>query len=330
MSEINGIFNKHLESKKHVVGVGYGFKNGDGERALVVLVDRKVPLEILSVADQIPSYIESIQTDVIEVGEIKVTPPQGVDPKGRFRPALGGVSVGHFQISAGTLGAIVRDVETGRKLILSNNHVLANSNLGGYGDPILQPGPYDGGTILEDQIATLERFVPIDFTGESTCPIAGGVARLINVVARLLGAAHRLEAVRTQQKVNIMDAALARPMDDSLVIDHILNIGRVEGITDSVLGMRVRKQGRTTDYTEGNIIVIGATINVNYGDQGTAQFQDQVVTTPMSDGGDSGSLVLAAKNTDPTLAVGLLFAGSSQTMIYNPIAPILGRLSIYF
>jgi hypothetical protein len=124
-----------------------------------------------------------------------------------------------------------------------------------------------------------------------------------------------------------MDAALARPIVDGFVIDEILEIGVVEGITESTLGMRVRKYGRTTEYTEGNVVVMGATINVNYGEQGTAQFQNQVVTTPMSAGGDSGSLVLAA---DSLLAVGLLFAGSDQTMIYSPIAPILERFNAHF
>lgn len=329
MSEINGLFNTHLAGRKNVVGAGYGFKNGNEDRALVVLVESKVPLEALSINDRIPAQIENIQTDVIEVGEIKVIQPQEVDPRGRFRPAPGGVSIGHYQITAGTLGAIVKDVTTGDRLILSNNHVLARSNLAEYGDPILQPGTYDGGTLEEDQIAFLERYVPIDFTGSATCSIAKGVARIINVVAKLLGAAHRLEAVRTQQEVNIMDAALARPMDDSMVLDQILNIGVVEGSIESTLGMKVRKQGRTTEYTEGTVIVVNTTINVNYGDQGVAQFQNQVVTTPMSAGGDSGSLVLADR-LGPILAVGLLFAGSDQTMIYNPIGPVLERLSVYF
>ena len=333
MSEINGIFNEYLAGKKNVVGAGYGFKDGGKEKAIVVLVQNKVPLTALAVEDIIPAQIRDVQTDVIEVGEIRVLPPQQVDPKGRFRPAPGGVSIGHKDITAGTLGAIVRrKSQSGaiseEKYILSNNHVLAQSNLAEIGDPILQPGPYDGGDLEYDQIGVLHSFVPIDFTeGAAECPVAMWIAWGLNALARLFGAAHRMKPIRTQQEPNIMDAALARPIPEAFVVEEILNIGVVEGITESTLGMRVRKQGRTTDYTEGNVVVTGATINVNYGEQGTAQFQDQVVTTPMSAGGDSGSLVLAA---DSLLAVGLLFAGSPQTMIYSPIAPILERLKVHF
>src|SRR6185503_16827317 len=49
------------------------------------------------------------------------------DPTTRRRPAPMGFSVGHPLITAGTIGARVRDA-TGRFYILSNNHVLANSN----------------------------------------------------------------------------------------------------------------------------------------------------------------------------------------------------------
>jgi len=47
--------------------------------------------------------------------------------------------------------------------ILSNNHVLANSNGANIGDPILQPGPAGNGLFPGDQIAILSRFVPIEF-----------------------------------------------------------------------------------------------------------------------------------------------------------------------
>jgi hypothetical protein len=145
MSQINGIFNQELAGKKNVVGAGYGFKNGGEEKAIVVLVQNKMPLSALSVEDIIPEKIRDIQTDVIEVGEIRVLPPQQVDPKGRFRPAPGGVSLGHEDITAGTFGAVVRINGSNERMILSNNHVLAKSNLAEIGDTILQPGAYDGG-----------------------------------------------------------------------------------------------------------------------------------------------------------------------------------------
>src|SRR3989449_10313618 len=87
----------------------------------------------------------------------------------RIRPAPGGVSIGHIQITAGTLGVLARP--NGRPVILSNNHVLANQNAGRVGDPILQPGPADGGR-LQATIARLLDFVPIPFTEPEPRPNA--------------------------------------------------------------------------------------------------------------------------------------------------------------
>src|SRR2546428_261455 len=83
------------------------------------------------------------------------------DPTKRQRPAPMGFSVGHPAITAGTIGARVRDA-LGHVYILSNNHVLANSNGASIGDPEYQPGPFDGGTAA-DQIATLSDFQVISF-----------------------------------------------------------------------------------------------------------------------------------------------------------------------
>ncbi len=52
-----------------------------------------------------------------------------------------GSSIGHYKVTAGTLGGFVRDREG--VYILSNNHVLANSNKAEGPDPILLPGPAD-------------------------------------------------------------------------------------------------------------------------------------------------------------------------------------------
>src|SRR6266536_4296197 len=86
------------------------------------------------------------------------------DPTTRQRPAPMGFSVGHPAITAGSIGARVVD-GSGNVYVLSNNHVLANSNDASIGDHELQPGAYDGGTDPADQIATLSAFKSIDFSG---------------------------------------------------------------------------------------------------------------------------------------------------------------------
>src|SRR5207253_2932602 len=89
----------------------------------------------------------------------------------RQRPAEGGSSVGHFAITAGTLGCLC--VVDGNLCILSNNHVLANVNRGKRGDAILQPGRVDGGTSA-DKIAELQDFVKINFNSSNKvdCAVA--------------------------------------------------------------------------------------------------------------------------------------------------------------
>src|SRR5439155_25785967 len=96
------------------------------------------------------------------------------DPTQRARPARPGYSVGHPLITAGTIGARVRDA-LGRVYILSNNHVLANSNDATIGDPEFQPGPYDGGT-SNDQIGTLSDFQVIAFSSTANNTIDAAIA----------------------------------------------------------------------------------------------------------------------------------------------------------
>jgi hypothetical protein len=104
-------------------------------------------------------------------------------------------------------------------------------------------------------------------------------------------------------------------------------IGHVRGWrrkADVNVGMRVQKTGRTTNYTLGRITAINATINVGYGGGRVARFRDQIVTTNISAGGDSGSLV----TTEDNIAVGLLFAGSSIATIINHIENVRSLLRV--
>jgi hypothetical protein len=223
------------------------------------------------------------------------------------------VSIGHRDITAGTLGCWVK--KNGQFFILSNNHVLANSNAAQIGDPILQPGPYDGGSLPGDHIANLSEFIPISFTDTpSTCPFASGVAGILNGIASILGSDARLKAVRASAQENLVDAAIARPLNDQDVKNEILEIGALNGVAQGGLGMAIKKSGRTTALTTGEIQQVDVTVNVQYGEGQTAVFTDQLLAGAMSQGGDSGSAVLNSNKL-----VGLLFAGSDTTTIINRI-----------
>ncbi len=313
----------------NVVGVGVGFKETHREKTdeicVMVLVNRKLSREALPAKELVPQNLNNIRTDVIQVGDLRALQT----PTDRWRPAPGGVSIGHYSITAGTLGCIVRDRDTGERLILSNNHVLANSNNADIGDAILQPGPVDGGSVSSDTIATLLRFIPIEYTtSPGTCSLANIYATLGNIIAIILGSSHRLNVSSiNSQAVNKVDAALARPKLDSDLLDEILNIGTISGVREAELGMLLRKSGRTTGFTTDQVQVLDATVNVSYGAGLTATFEEQIVAGPMSQGGDSGSLVVHGDSQD---AVGLLFAGSDQTTILSPIQAVLDSLNVTF
>jgi hypothetical protein len=259
-----------------------------------------------------------LPTDVVETGLIRAFQTR----TDRVRPAPGGVSIGHYLITAGTLGCLVN--KNGQRVILSNNHVLANSNDANSGDPIYQPGPIDGGSAA-DQIATLEDFVPIEFgEGGSSCSIGNSAASIANLFAQAVGSRTRLKAVQLQATDNLVDAAIARPLSDSDVEDSILDIGAIAGVGEASLNMSIQKSGRTTGYTTGVIQQVDVTADVNYGGSKTARFTDQLLAGPMSQGGDSGSAVLDDDNN----LVGLLFAGSETTTIINRIQHVFNLLQV--
>jgi hypothetical protein len=152
-------------AKRNVVGVGIGYKNQLGEQtgdpSVVVMVQQKKPAAALADEDMIPKEVDGTRTDVIEIGYLRA---QSVNPQARFRPVMQpGISMAHYLVGAGTLGAVVRDRNTGERLLLSNNHVFANSNNANIGDSILQPGALDSGTIPQDMIARLTAFRPLAY-----------------------------------------------------------------------------------------------------------------------------------------------------------------------
>jgi hypothetical protein len=328
-SEIVRVKEEHkheIMSKPNVIGVGTGYKNRGGravgELCVVALVRQKIPRAGLPKEALVPAEVGGIPTDVMQVGHIKAQAAR----TDRWRPALGGVSIGHHLVTAGTIGSMVRDAATGERLILSNNHVLANNNQAQIGDAILQPGKADGGQLNTDTFAALHRFEPIRFNeSPATCDLALSFAKLGNALAAMTGSKHRVKAFYSDpQASNKVDAALARPYDETELLDEILEIGAVNGSLPTELGMSVRKSGRTTGLTSGRIVVMDVTVDVDYGDA-SARFEDQIVTTPMSQPGDSGSLLVAGAALK---AVGLLFAGSDQATIFNPIGHVQALLAI--
>ncbi|MDX1995944.1 MAG: hypothetical protein SF029_26415 [bacterium] len=380
--QIQSAFQRELLDKANVVGVGMGFKESNGvttnQPAVVVLVEEKQPSAALNPADQIPPQINGVPTDVIETG--KLVAQSTFNPRGRFRDNVpSGISMGHFKVTAGTLGTVVYDRRTGEKLLLSNNHVFANSNEAMLNDPILQPGIADGGRNPDDIVARLERFVALHYVegdvtppGPVKNPTPGGgsggtpgsqpngcsLLGLLTSLSELLGGGRTMRpspqggassqtvaqaqaagmatapapvaAVAQAVQDNTVDCALVRPLNPAMFSGQIANIGVIDGVKAPSIGLPVRKMGRTTGYTQGTIKLMNATVKVGYTTSKgprTAQFVGQVLTDGMSEGGDSGSLIVDALETK---AVGLLFAGSGKATIFTPINVVLDALDIRF
>ncbi|WP_116947131.1 chymotrypsin family serine protease [Jiangella endophytica] len=241
------------------------------------------------------------ECDIRDVGVVRAFQWDAAELRKRQRPLRPGLSVSHVDVTAGTIGAFVTD-ESGALLVLSNNHVLADSDRGAAGDIVVQPGVADGGTAAGDRIGVLDGVVALD-------PVAP----------------------------NLVDAATAR-LDDGIEVSAEYPAGALAGwvaVTDDI---EVEKAGRTTGVTRGRVSAIEIDgISVQY-PAGVMDFDDQIEvtgagSTDFSAGGDSGSLVY---RPDTREAVGLLFAGSDtggpngQGLTYcNPIGVVLDRLGVH-
>jgi len=221
----------------------------------------------------------------------------------RRRPLRIGLSLGHFNITAGTLGCFARRSRDGAVVVLSNNHVLADENRGKRGDAILQPGKYDGGRKGTDTVAALAEFVKLKPRGTN----------LVDCAIAVLRSGIGYEAGR------------------------ITYLGRITGVGPMPeTSARVAKLGRTTGATQGRVTAFELdNVVVGY-DLGNLRFDNQIEiegagADPFSDGGDSGSLIVDAEHR----GVALLFAGGDQGgtngrgLTYaNPLAEVLTKLRV--
>jgi len=240
--------------------------------------------------------------DVRDVGIVRALQWQPTELQQRHRPLRPGLSVSHVDVTAGTIGAFVTPVEgdPAEVHILSNNHVLADSDRARPGDSVLQPGTADGGGDPGDRVGTLALVAPLDTDG-----------------------------------LNVVDAATAR-LDEGVQIDGAYPDGALSGWADARDDVDVEKVGRTTGLTTGRVTAIEIDdVSVEY-PLGAVDFEDQIeiegVGGAFSAGGDSGSIVYRAGTLE---AIGLLFAGSErggengQGLTYcNPVGMVLSRLGV--
>jgi hypothetical protein len=129
---------------------------------------------------------------------------------------------------------------------------------------------------------------------------------------------------KNTNELHHLDAALARPLESRAIDPSILGIGVPKGIAIAHLGLSVQKSGRSTGVTRNFVTVLDATVDVGFGQGRKARLRGQIITGKMGEPGDSGSLLMDGAKR----AVGLLFAGSSQVTLFNPISNVLDALHV--
>ena len=283
-----------------IQGLGIAYKTTQQARlkdlVLKVYVEKKLPKNrcknLVPGKVKMGSLGQHIYTDVEEIGKVTLE-----SNTSRVRPAIPGYSIGHVKTTAGTFGCLVqKNNGSSTFYMLSNSHVLAEDGTAEKGDLILQPGPHDGGTNPKDKIGTLHEWVPFDFT-DAGFP-------------------------------NFVDAAIAK-VRKSDITSAIKTIGVPVGVSNAVrIGTKVQKTGRTTNYTIGEVTDVNYRVSLHYskpgGGSGRVGFQDQVLCTRYTAGGDSGSAVVNMQGK----VVGLHFAGSPSTSIFNKIKHVTTSLDI--
>lgn len=293
------------------VGISVVGRGADGPRyGLAVRYSGTRGDALLGQARELASTAAGPEVDIRDVGRVRAlsAPTEGrlwapESLQRRVRPLHPGLSTAQRDVTAGTLGGFVTVTGSDGLFVLSNNHVLADSDQAALDDPVLQPGPADGGR-AGDRVGRLARAVPLD---------AGGG--------------------------NAVDAALALLEDvagpeDTGRFDPTYPAGRLVGWAEADDEVAVEKVGRTTGFTRGRISAIELDdVAVEY-PVGVVSFDGQIEVTgdssAFSAGGDSGSLVY---RPDTREAVGLLFAGSERggengtgLTFCNPIGLVLSAL----
>jgi len=298
-----------------VTAVGVGLRRVGGtatwQPAAKIFVAAKLPASELAPSALLPRIVTSPDgstavVDVEQLSPITVPPPPGPHAATRslsafplrdfMRPAAGGASVANYLFSAGTMTIGVCDAFGW--YALSCNHVLALLNRALAGQPVLQPAPADGGTVATAQLGSLARFVPLDFSPGAT---------------------------------NFVDAALAL-VPAGAVLASVALFGHPIAVappSSLYIGQPVWKVGRTTGVTVGTIAALNVIVPADYtalGGPSRALLAEQILTTPMAEFGDSGSILLDGANR----AIGMLCGGSSEGAVYNRIDSVLAALGVAF
>jgi hypothetical protein len=212
----------------------------------------------------------------------------------------------------GTLGSLVN--RNGTLFILSNNHVLADSDTGTIGDGIIQPGLIDTNCTSTGAttVANLSQFFTLE--GNPPNPVDAAIAQIVAGRVDTTGNILLLGTSVDAGGVPVPGAPMAGSGILANIGDAVAKGGRSSGLTCSTVGSV--SVTATVQYQKG--CGTGTTFNVMY------MNQISVNGGTFSTEGDSGSLIVRQDTANP---VALLFAGSDTDTVGNPIGDVLQAMA---
>lgn len=298
-----------LMKDPNITGVGAGFRTMRGRRTdqicIRVYVRKKLPKTQLRSDEILPRTIDGIPVDVVE-GFFEVhhggNHPTPAEHQQRHDPLRGGISVGNLRLGGAGTLGVWAVDNDNSDLVFLSNWHVLCGRVDCTAGEPVVQPGKVDGGDEEDTVGEL----------------------------------HRVALTRQ------VDGALARLTGARALLQSNLGLGAVADVAEPLLGMRVRKSGRTTGVTAAVITDPSATVKVcgyPVGDEFVLPplcgphstfrrtFVNQIVIEGenSSQRGDSGSVWI----DDANWLVGLNFAGSGQTLaLANPMLAVLDALRI--
>ncbi|MBT33995.1 MAG: hypothetical protein CMO01_30400 [Thalassobius sp.] len=286
-----------------IISIGIGKRNAfdsmKSSNTIIFSVDNKKLRDKLLLEDSVPAFFEGIPIDLQECQSFELLQ----------NTLQSGAGIGHINGGNGTLGAFVK--KDGIEYILSNNHVLANCNNGKQGDEIVFKKSRKNNL---ENAGYLYDFIQVHTENNRL---------LLSKIKDKLKLQTRLSTkLKESEYINYVDAALATPISEGNL--NIPAIGLINTIKSASVGLKVKKYGNATGFTEGEIIQTAVTCKVKFGKK-VAVFTDQIMCKMPNKPGDSGALLVSDNS-----AVGLVFSGNKNYLLANRIERVFGALKITF
>lgn len=253
----------------------------------------------LKEAHDLPTEVDGVKIVYFYQGEVRL-----LKTTDRYDPVIGGISMGAIDVTAGTSSGIVWKKDTGEPYILTNEHVVSDTqnvdpNHPPKGYPIVQPGMLDGARFPADLVGNL---------GE-----LGGMkkAALKNIPCNIDGALVEVER--------------------DFLNDVFWGIGKVDSLQHAEVepGDGIVKSGRTTGVTMNTVMAVDVSANIAGIAWNSPVTMEGLIQTRTAfvEGGDSGSRVWKRSTMEP---IGIVFAGSWITSFIIPAQTICDKFDVTY